>query len=338
MNKVARGLVGICALLLCATASLACTLPPMQTDQRPNAQAGPTDVTVAFIVADFLGVDDVNQQLDLDLIAHLKWVDPRLIGQEGCRFNVTEVWFPPIVLFNSSHLRTARTNARNQVAVGENGEVQYTQRFTGLISSYHNLRDFPFDDQMFEIEFGSLRYGPEDLNLIADDEKTWMSERRNIEGWNMNGLSLSAANQRIEQFDRNVSVLNLTIDASRDQDYYIYRVILLLVFVVAMSWIIFWIPPSRFEFQIGLGGTSMLTIIAFYLAVSSNLPQLGYLTVLDKILAVSIGLVFLSIVEALLAGLLVQNDREKLALSIDRVSRVLFPVALFGSWLFLIYY
>jgi hypothetical protein len=100
-----------------------------------------------------------------------------------------------------------------------------------------------------------------------------------------------------------------------------------------MSWVIFWIPPSRFEFQIGLGATSMLTIIAFNLAVASQLPQLGYLTILDKILVWAIFLVFLSILEALAAGLLVISDREGAAVRLDKVSRILFPVLLFGIWI-----
>lgn len=325
-------------VVVSTTAVLACTLPAMQTGERPGAENGPTQVTASFIIADLLGVDDVNQQLDLDIIGQFSWTDPRLVGLEGCRFTVSQVWFPPLVLFNSSNLRETRTQARNQVLIGVNGQVTYLQRYTGRISSYHNLRDFPFDSQKFLIEIGLITLNSDQLQLVADNERTWISERLNIEGWSVENVNLASDVYFLKQANQDVSVLALTIDAKRDQDYYVYRVLLLLGFVVAMSWIIFWIPPSRFEFQIGLGATAMLTVIAFNLSVSSSLPRLGYLTILDKILAISIGLVFLSIVEALVAGLLVLKDREDLAVKIDMVSRFLFPIALVLGWYILIYY
>lgn len=336
-ERVTRALAVFALFVLVgAQAAMACTLPVLQTGERPDANGGPTQVTASFIVADLLGVDDVNQQLDLDLIGNFSWTDPRLTGLEGCRFNVSQVWFPPLLLYNSSNLREKRTQARNQVLVGANGKVSYAQRYTGQISSYHNLRDFPFDTQKFLIEIGPISLNSDQLQLIADNENTWISKRLNIEGWAVEGVNLVSEEYFLKQMDQDVSVLALTIDAKRDQDYYVYRVLLLLGFVVAMSWIIFWIPPSRFEFQIGLGATAMLTVIAFNLSVSSSLPRLGYLTIMDKILAVSIGLVFLTIVEALVTGLLVLKKQEELAVKIDKVSRFLFPAALIISWYMLI--
>ena len=84
--------------------------------------------------------------------------------------------------------------------------------------------------------------------------------------------------------------------------------------------------------QIGLGATSMLTAIAFKTAVSASLPPLGYLTALDKILTWAIFLVFLSMTEALVSGLLVLRDREDLALKLDRFFRVAAPLLLVSGW------
>jgi hypothetical protein len=323
-------------LVFTLTASAACVLPDLRTNERPNINGAATEITATFVVADFLGVDDANQKLDLDLIGEFTWQDPRLRGLENCRFNVTEVWFPKIELYNSSQLRAARTNALNQVSVGEDGQVTYWQRYTGLISSYHNLRNFPFDHHDFKIEIGAVEDGSNELLLLANNSETWISERLNIEGWNVSGVGLSSALQFVRQSKKEVSVLSLVISASRISDYYIYRVLILLGFVVAMSWVIFWIPPSRFEFQIGLGATSMLTIIAFNLAIASQLPQLGYLTILDKMLIWAILLVFLSILEALAAGLLVMRGHEDTAVRLDKFSRILFPVLLFVIWIGLV--
>jgi hypothetical protein len=76
----------------------------------------------------------------------------------------------------------------------------------------------------------------------------------------------------------------------------------------------------------------MLTAIAFSLAIAQSLPQLGYLTILDKWLIWAVFLVFLSIVEALATGLMVLSDRRAGALRLDKYSRVVFPVLLFCGW------
>jgi len=136
----------------------------------------------------------------------------------------------------------------------------------------------------------------------------------------------------VRQVGLDLSVLTLRIEAERQASYFIFRVLLPMVLVVAMSWSVFWVPPDRFEFQIGLGATSMLTIVAFNLAIGNTLPALGYLTALDAMIVWAILLVFLSITEALWAGLLHLNGKISQARNLDRISRVLFPLALFTGW------
>jgi len=316
-----------------AGAAMACTLPDLRTDLAPYPQDdGPVRVSAAFVVNDILGVDDVNQSLDVDIGASLRWRDPRLAGLEGCRFARTQVWMPDIVLKNSSNLRNARNNMRDQVVIGAQGEVRYQQRFFGTVSTYHNLRDFPFDRHDFPIAFVALGTDDDMLRFVPDQTGTWISERLNISGWQVNGIELTEESATLREAGRTLSLLTLTIAAEREVNYYLFRVMLPLFFVVAMSWVIFWVPPSRFEFQIGLGATSMLTVIAFNLAVAGALPPLGYLTVLDQILIWSIIVVFLAIAEALVTGLSVVNGHEARALRIDRIARPVFPLLLLGGW------
>lgn len=313
-----------------------CTSPGLRTLERPPGDGGPTEITTSFIVADILGVDDVSQKIELDLIATFRWQDDRLASYVGCQFGVTEVWFPRMSLLNSSQLALERVNARNRIMVGEHGEILYRQRYTGTISTYHNLRSFPFDRHDFDIEVATLLNDSSQIGFVADPDGTWISERLNVEGWDISGIDIFSEDRFLRQANAETTVLTLRIMAERDADYYIYRVLLPLILVVAMSWVVFWVPPERFEFQIGIGATSMLTVIAFNLTVGNNLPTLGYLTLLDTMIIWAILLVFLSIAEALTAGLLEMNGRGALARKLDRYSRVAFPTLLFVGWMILI--
>lgn len=326
----------IFALLLTVWSSVpafaTCELPPMRTDERPGVE--PTEVTASFLVMDFLGVNDLSQEISVDLRLTLEWQDPRLIGLEGCRFGLGDVWIPALLLANSSNLREGLRRGRNRVSVLEDGHIQYFQRYTGEISSYHNLHDFPFDRHVFRIEILAPDLAPSELKLRPDAERTAIANRLNIEGWDVKGVTLTEEEVRLAALGRTASVLTLGIEADRNPTYHVFRVLLPLLFVVAMSWTIFWVPPERFEFQIGLGATAMLTTIAFSLSIASKLPDLGYLTSLDKMLIWAVFLVFLSMVEALAAGLWVLRGRTASAERLDVISRFAFPALLFAGWAF----
>lgn len=328
----------LAVLVLAARSALACTLPDdLRTDIPPNGSQQPTGITVSFAVVDFMDVDDGHQQIELDFFLQTNWTDPRLDGLDGCRFGISEVWFPRVRLLNSDNLRVAYRNARNQVSVGPNGAVEYVQRFTGPVSSYHNLRDFPFDSHVFSVDFAAVS---DDLNLIEfrpDNDKTWINTRLNIEGWDVGRVYLEATTRLLPDDRTEAEILSLKIEAKRLPEFYVYRLILLLGLVVGMSWVIFWVPPSQFEFQIGIGATTMLTAIAFIFAISNELPPVGYLTILDRMVIWAILLVFLSIVEALASGRLMLSGATDRALLLDRISRVVFPILLLVGWTVAIY-
>jgi hypothetical protein len=314
-----------------AMAQEACVPPPMRTDIRPPGD-GPTVVEVTYYVVDFMGVDDANQQIELDIQAMAKWTDTRLAGLVGCRLPLTSVWYPRMYLLNSSNLRRGNTQARDQILIGEEGRVFYLQRLTGTISSYHSLRRFPFDSHDFRIDMALVEHSVDELVLRPGPRGAGISDRLNVEGWSIRGVQLTTAEEAVGDSEVLVPTATLTISADRQATYYIYRVLGLLMLVVAMSWVVFFVPPERVEFQIGLGATAMLTAIAFSLSLASSLPTLGYLTVLDSMLVWAIFLVFLSIVESLVTGNLASRGRQETAVRMDWISRFAFPAMLFAGW------
>jgi hypothetical protein len=114
--------------------------------------------------------------------------------------------------------------------------------------------------------------------------------------------------------------------ASRNVQYYIFKVILPLVLIVMMSWAVFRIDPVTSNSQISIAVTSMLTLIAYRFAVDSQLPRLPYMTRLDGFFLTSTLLVFLCLIEVLVTTILDNNKQAERAKKIDRYCRVIFPV------------
>ena len=97
-----------------------------------------------------------------------------------------------------------------------------------------------------------------------------------------------------------------------------------------MSWVVFWISPEHIPNQLSVAVTTVLTLIAYHIALSGRLPDIPYLTHMDKFLFSSTVLVFMALIEVVVTSHLSSTDQLVLARKIDRTARWLFP-ALFLS-------
>ena len=176
------------------------------------------------------------------------------------------------------------------------------------------------------------------MELAVDENATGRRELLNISDWKIDRVKATVDVMYVETFDRYHSRYTFAIHADRITAYYVWKVILPLCLIVAMSWAVFWINPAQFGPQIGLSATAMLTLIAFLFATTNMLPALGYFTILDLLIGGATILVFLAMLQSLTTSSLVSNDRAQLALHLDRVSRVLFPVVfvVFVIWVFFV--
>ena len=311
-----------------------CTLPDdYRADVRPNHDGSPTLVELGVLVADVTQIDDVAQTIEGDFILRKAWRDPRLAELSGCRLHRALVWFPPIDILNSSQLRRSRGEfAADQVRVGENGTVEYFQRFFGSVATYHQLQQFPFDSHNMTIRLASFGYPHDQLQFVLDSRFTRLADLLNIPDWSVNGVSAEVKNQLIPEFNVTFSIVEFHIQTTRKANFYIWKVLFPLALIVSMSFLVFWINPERFGPQIGLSATSMLTLIAFQFALTTTLPKVSYLTLMDQLILGSTVLVFGSLLMATITSALVATEKSALAFQIEHVCRWLFPLALVAIW------
>ena len=108
------------------------------------------------------------------------------------------------------------------------------------------------------------------------------------------------------------------ISADRRYEFYVWKVILPLIVIVAMSWSVFWVHPSDLNTQMQISITSMLAAIAFNFAISSSLPNLAYLTWIDAFIFTCYSIIFLSIVEDMVVHVAWRRGRRDQARRLDR--------------------
>ena len=331
MNPLERTL-GSIAIALATTVGLTQSAAALSAQQdltitRPGPADTPTEVRVGIYVVDIEQIDNSRQQFAVDFVVDLIWNDPRLAVSPGRR-SLNDVWHPQAYLFNQRGLETLLPQT---VDVESDGSVRYLQRYYGSLSAPLDLRDFPFDSQALPITILSIMYGPADVQFVFASELSGRTERFSIVEWQVGtGEAEVGAYAVSSTHDESVEYLarfDYVFEAQRSLNYYAWKVVGPLVIIVLMSWAVFWVDPKHVGPQLALSATSILTLIAFLLSLSSILPPISYLTRLDYYVYASLLLQFLAFAVALASTYLASQDRHSLALRVDRVARLFFPGA-----------
>ena len=332
MNIVRSKLLPIAGLFLVAIRFAHSAETPGLID-RPAAGAGPTQVSVGIWIVDINNIDSAQQNFTADIAIVLRWKDARLAhtGTGLAHYALDQIWTPRVAISNetSSVVRKLPESAE----VEPDGTVLYRQRYVGSFTQPLRLQSFPFDRQSFRIQFVAIRYRPNEVVFVAD------------ENWIHDGLQKAAGISRsitlpdwtVETWDAKPDFYALTpglqysgyafeFTARRNVEHYILKVILPLVLIVMMSWSVFWTEPTNSNTQFSIAVTSMLTLIAYRFAVDNQLPRLPYMTRLDAFFLVSTLLVFLSLIEVLVTTILDNNDQLARAKKLDRYCRVIVPI------------
>ena len=303
-----------------------CEIPPSARLGRPDAD-GPTKVQMGLLLIDVFGISDEDQTVDLDALTRVSWRDPRLRDFVGCRVPLEEIWTPQLELLNSSSLRN---RSAPTAFIDEGGEVSISRRFTGHVISPHTLEDFPFDARNILLQIAPRSSSIDEVVLEIDRDASGKRANFSIADWTIGDPNLETSVWVLSGLAQSRSRLDFEIPAKRLRGYWIFKVMVPLTMIIAMSWAVFWIDTAHFATAIGLAATSMLTLIAFQFSVAATLPRVSYLTIMDSFVFGAAVLVFLALIEAVVTSALVGSGRGELARRLDYYGRFILPTALLG--------
>ena len=300
---------------------------------RPDSDKGPTEVSVAMWLVDIDSINSSGQNFVANVFIRLTWKDARLAHSGNARrsYSANQVWTPGLQIANEIGL--VRRTFPEVVNVKPDGTVTYAQRFVGPFSQPLNLNDFPFDKQKFQIQLISPGNGVDDVVFVQS--KSWIdagvpkaggiSDNISLPDWNIEGYNTLSEPYVVSPLIKNAGYI-FEFVAERDVRHHIWKVIIPLLFIVMMSWSVFWIDPSNSGTQIAVSMTSMLTLIAYRFAIDTQVPKVPYMTKLDQFMVVGTVFVFLSLIQVIITSRLFQSGRTELSRKVDRLSRVLFPL------------
>ncbi len=272
------------------------------------------------MLLDLIEIDDVGRSFTADLAVEFRWRDvPRSVPSDE-----RDSWRPAVAFANE---RSIESRLDPVIQVEPDGVRRVVYRFLGSFSTRLDLRDFPLDAQRLVFELAVVRNRADEVRLVARPDRTGRQEALGIVGWQVAEPELMVGEAAPGNLGVRLPSVEISVRAVRERGYFLWKIIFPLTLIVLMASTVFWFPPSLIPSQVSIATASVLTLIAFYLTVSSSLPRISYLTRLDVFVIGATALVFLTFGQALYTGSLAHRDQLAKAQRIDRISRLaFFPV------------
>jgi len=276
-------------------------------------------------------VDSAQQNFAASIFYEVRWKSPFLVhdGPGPLHRNISEIWNPQLIIVNQQMAWRAFPEA---VDIYPDGEVHYQQKVWARFSQPLDLHDFPMDRQTLSIHLlasgvtqGEVKMVPLEL---SGHRSSGITRQFSLPDWEV--ISWDAKPKTYSPFEEEAGVpgFELRIEVERRLPYWVTKVIFPLCLIVIMSWLPFWIDPEQIGTNIGIATTSFLTLVAYLFAIGALLPQVSYITRIDRFILLSTIMVFASLIQTVAHARLVKNDKVDLARRNDRWSRVGYAVAL----------
>ena len=299
-------------------------------DSRPDPEGTPTVVHVRAIVFDVSAIDSARQSFEANLFIRARWRDERLAhsGTSPLRRPLEDVWHPGLQVVNLQRVWQTMPQA---VDISPDGEVTYRQRMAGTFSQPMHVGDFPLDTQRLRFTILPSAHAGQEVSLVPDErDRSFIAEKFSAAAWDPRSWSIEPIVFGIAAGEESRPAVELAIDFNRRVGSYVLKIYVPLVLIVIMAWSAFWIDPMETGPPIGVATTSMLTLIAYRFMVGQELPAVSYLTRMDLFILSATLLVFLTLIETVVAHRLVRNERVEAARRIDWHCRWIFATAVVG--------
>ncbi len=279
--------------------------------------------SVAYVGADVFRIeriDPASMSYEMDWFLWFRWTDDDLD---------TEELIPVNGVYSSA-------DERYVLKEDITDTLKYrVYRMKGTYLTPFNVRRFPFDRQVLPLTVAHRTRNSSSLILVRDlgrisiDPDIYDPEWAFVEntdqvyserfsyttGFGDPDLLLDGGEEASVSF----STFRLNIVVQRKILPQILNLAIPLFLVLALSTGIMWMPRADFSLRLSIGMTALLAILVFNLAVTDEMPKVGYLTLADVYFVIGYGVLASLVVKVVTAYLLERGGKAVLAGRIDRI-------------------
>ncbi|XP_071800767.1 neuronal acetylcholine receptor subunit alpha-10-like isoform X1 [Asterias amurensis] len=239
-------------------------------------------VQFTMLIKQIVDIDERNQIMKMNIILQQNWRDHWLHwdpddygGLMELRVPAYDVWLPDTTLYDTADTNSAYSGITGtNVVLRHDGLVQmktkpYIQRSTCHIK----IRFFPFDEQKCQLKFGLWTYDWNHVDLQNSTAGPDKSQYLENEQWD---LMYSCFKRNLESYiccpTKYVDV-TLFVGIRRKPLYYMYKLVMPIVLLSALSMVGFLMPYNVGVVKANLSITLILSMTVFLLLVAETIPK-----------------------------------------------------------------
>jgi hypothetical protein len=244
------------------------------------APHSPEQVIVGAYVNDIQQIDFKANNYIVDVYVRFRWTDPELSPAKTMEF---------MNRFASDS--NSREELFDEPQKMPDGSLYAIVRYQGLFSTKFSLANYPFDTQHLRILMEDT-VSSVDRQIYVPDSETGVTMNPDVTlpgftvgmpAWNIVENTYPTnfgdlAQPEAETYSRIV----LSIPVTRPALAMSLKAFVPILLIVACASFVFFVRPRYVEGRIGLGITALLTLVALQLTATASLPDVDYLTMLDK--------------------------------------------------------
>jgi len=199
----------------------------------------------------------------------------------------------------------------------------YEARVKGTFLKNMDFRNYPFDSHEVTIEIEGFET-IDKLTFVPDTEATGFDSLVNVPGWSLAGSDSEVIDHSYPDGTYARYICTFTIERAALSSF--LKTILPVIVITTIAMLAFWMSPTNFAPRIGLAASTLLAAVAAHLTAASQLPPIGYLTLIDKLMIVVYALFLNNLVSMVLQMRLVDHKKEEQAVRVNAKMRRLMPV------------
>lgn len=256
---------------------------------------------------------------EVDLTLHLRWQTndtankTRYYTDTSVNPMLQKIDFP---YYKIQNLRSKIEPTRESLTIAPDGRADYLADMTLSIETEMDMHLFPFDGHTLNINISPYGESPYEDHYYFLSKKPGYSSMVNLDEWSMNVRPCQISSEN------NLTTYHYNIEFQRKFGYYVHRILLPLLIILAISYGLLWLPPESPIGLISLLTTLLLMVVAFQWVVAQDLPSVSYMTIFQAILL----LVYCSISTEIIFVILGEKLNPKNKSKLHYFSKWFYPV------------
>ncbi len=205
---------------------------------------------------------------------------------------------------------------------------------------------YPFDRHVLRIELEHLTLDETLLVFVVDEPSLRNIESPELSGWIVERPEFEVVSHSYHtnwgapyvavDEDAPYSRLRVGMTIRHDPIPAFAKAFLPLLISVLITALAFFVDPADTGARFSLGVSGTFGAVTSQVLVASSLPEIGYMTLSDKVHAVGLAFIFFVLLESAVAARLARTDRAARAAQVDRVSMVVSYTAFVGTFVALV--